>query len=187
MVASLDIESADSQSSLCDLIHTEFGPLDAIISLVGDLPGKSLIQYEDLEMERVMRVNFTSQAALIRRLIPAMRPGSHILLMASISGQRGSFDPIYAAAKGAIIAFTKSLATSLTPNIRVNAIAPALIEESTMYLDMDPDRRAIHRQNSPTGRLNTRSEIAHIIVDLLQPHWSNLNGQIIAVNGGSYV
>ena len=185
--AELDLSRRSSFDAFAQHNVAEFGKLDIVLFLAGILPGKSLADYTDTKMDEVMEVNFTAQAALLQRLLPHLNPGAHVLMMASISGERGSFDPIYAASKAAQIAFVKSLATWLAPNVRVNALAPAVIEGSSMYLAMSPERRAYHLAQSPTRRLTTMDELSGIIVDLCSPAWGNVNGQVIRVNGGVHV
>jgi 3-oxoacyl-[acyl-carrier protein] reductase len=108
-------------------------------------------------------------------------------MVSSISGERGSFDPMYAASKAALIGFVKSLATWLAPGVRTNALAPALIAGSRMHDDMAPERREHHRSATPTGRLTTPQEVAAVLFNLCEPAWSNLNGQVIRINGGAHV
>ena len=185
--AALDL--ADSASihrfAVADL--SGFGPVDVAVLLAGILPGLSLEQYEYAQIDHVMTVNFTGQARLTKALLPHMKCGSQIIMMSSISGERGSYDPIYAASKAAIIGFVKSLATWLAPRVRVNALAPALIAGSTMFEEMKPERRAHHVQQTPTQRLTTIDELAALTVELCGPAWASLNGQVIRINGGSYV
>jgi len=185
--ATLDLLNSDSLDRFACEVVPAFGKLDVVLFLAGILPGKSLADYDDALMQEVMTVNFTAHAALLRRLLPHFGRGAQVLLVSSISAERGSFDPIYAASKAAQIAFVKSLATWLAPDIRVNAIAPGLIENSSMYKAMAPERRAHHLTQSPTRRLTTMQEIAGVIVDLCGPAWSNLNGQVIRINGGAHV
>jgi len=185
--AQLDLLSKESMDSFAREAIPAFGKIDVALFLAGILPGKNLAGYSDDLMHEVMTVNFTAQAALLQRLLPHFAPGAQVLMISSISGERGSFDPIYAASKAAQIAFVKSLATWLAPGIRFNAIAPALIDNSSMYNDMAPERRAHHVAQTPTKRLTTMEEIAGIVVDLCGPAWSNLNGQVIRINGGAHV
>lgn len=168
-------------------IVSKFGPLDMAVFLSGLLPGKSLGDYGDSKIDEVMEINFTGQAKLIRRLIPFFKDGSNILMLSSISAQRGSFDPIYAAAKGAVLSFVKSMAATLAPKIRINALAPSLIEDSKMFQDMTPERREWHRSQNPMKKLLKREDLAAVIHDLAQDHWSHLNGACIDLNGGHYV
>lgn len=186
--ASLDLADPQSLDRFASEVVPAFGSIDMLLFLAGILPGKCLADYTDAMIDEVMTVNFSAQAALLRRLLPHFsEPAAQVLMIASISGERGSFDPIYAASKAAQIAFVKSLATWLAPAIRVNAIAPALIESSSMFNDMTPERRAYHLAQTPTQRLTTAQELAGIVVDLCGPTWSNLNGQVIRINGGAHV
>lgn len=186
-VNQLDLTSSESIDKFCKESLPAFGNIDILIFLTGLLPGKSLADYDEDLIEKVMKVNFTGQAFFLRRVLANMNQGSSIVFLSSISGERGSFDPIYAAAKAAQIGFVKSLAIWLAPKIRVNAIAPSLIEDSSMFYEMSADRRKFHKQQTPTGKLVSKSELAAIIINLCEPSWSNVNGQVISVNGGAYV
>jgi 3-oxoacyl-[acyl-carrier protein] reductase len=183
----LDITDAGSRSEFAGRLASLSGGVDVLILLPGVIKGLALAEYPEAAIEEVMSVNFTSQAHLVKAALPHFSDSSQILLMGSVSGQRGSFDPVYAASKGAIVAFAKSLATWLAPRIRVNVLSPSLIEGSSMWQSMVPDRREFHRTKSPTGRLVSNQEIAKIMLDITQPHWRDLNGAVVSVNGGSYV
>lgn len=186
-VESLDLLDSASLDRLAGRVLPSFGALDVAVFLAGILPGKALAAYDDALMQQVMTSNFTAQAALLRRLLPHFNPGAQVWMLSSISGDRGSFDPIYAASKAALVAFVKSLATWLAPGLRVNALAPALIEGSAMFEAMAPGRRSHHLASTPTGRLCTPAELAAVIVNLCEPTWANLNGQVIRINGGAHV
>lgn len=186
-LASLDLLDTASLDRFANITVPCFGKLDVIVFLTGVLPGKSLADYEDDLIQEVMSVNFSSQAALLRRLLPHLNSNSQLIMVSSISAERGSFDPIYAASKAAQIAFVKSLATWMAPNVRVNAIAPGLIQNSGMFLAMKAERQKHHILLTPTQRLTTGEEIAGVITSICEPEWSNLNGQVIRINGGSHV
>lgn len=186
-VASLDLQDLNSLDLFCSKVVTVFGQIDVVIFLSGVLPGRNLSEYDDELLQQVMMINFIGQAALLRRLIPHFSESALVLMVSSISAERGSYDPIYAAAKAAQIGLVKSLATGLAPGVRVNAIAPGLIENSTMFHDMSLERRDYHLKKTPTGRLTTKDDIASIIINMCEPAWNNVNGQVIRVNGGAYV
>lgn len=187
VTASVDLLSEDSLDYFVNNEVKSFAKIDVVIFLAGILPGLSIDDYDDALMKEVMGINFIGQASLLRRLRPSLTYGASVLFMSSISGSRGSFDPIYAASKAAQNAFVKSLATWLSPNIRVNALAPGLIQDSTMFNEMSAERRERHKSLTPTNRLTNKKEIADILYNLSDPLWSNLNGQVIHINGGSYV
>ena len=154
----------------------------SVVVMAGILPGQQLADYRDEEIDLVMNVNFMGPARLIRSLLPHFSEEAHIILTSSVSGVRGSYDPIYAASKAALIGFTKSLATWLAPNVRVNALAPALVQDSTMYQDMPPERREKHAQDSPAGQLTTLEEIADLVLELVGPAWSRTSGAVISID-----
>ena len=56
-----------------------------------------------------------------------------------------------------------------------------------MYNDMEASRRSFHVDQATTGKLTNMEDLSKIIVDISKPHWSNLNGAVIQVNGGAYV
>lgn len=187
VAAALDLSRPESIARFVDEDVRAFGAVDVAVMLPGMLPGLALADYDDALMREVMDINFTAQAALVRRLLPWMTERSHLIMMSSVSGERGSYDPIYAASKAAVIGFVKSLATALAPRVRVNALAPALIADSTMYEQMMPARRAHHLAATPTGRLTTPLELAQLTLQICGPAWANLNGQVIRINGGAHV
>ena len=62
-----------------------------------------------------------------------------------------------------------------------------MIDETSMFNDMDTARQEFHINQSPTKKLTTKEDLSKIIFDMTKPHWSNINGEVIKVNGGSYV
>ncbi len=183
----LDLGSVYSIKAFSESNIEELGKIDIIIFLPSILPGKSLDEYDSNLIDEVIKINFTSQVLLFKYLFKSLNKESSVLFMSSISSMRGSYDPIYAASKSAINGFVKSLAKWAAPHSRVNAIAPSLIKNSSMYFEMDEDRREIHISESPTKTLISINHLSDIILELCDPKWSNLNGQIININGGSYV
>jgi 3-oxoacyl-[acyl-carrier protein] reductase len=182
----LDLEKNRSIDHFIQEVHSIASHIDTAIFLAGILPGKNLREYILPDMEKVMAVNFTGHAKVIKGLLPLLDSDSQIIMISSISAQRGSYDPIYAASKGAILSFVKSLATGLG-GVRVNAIAPGLIEGSTMYNEMSADRREWHRQQTVHKTLLHISDLADVIYDLSKKHWAHLNGACIDLNGGQFV
>jgi len=178
----LDLRRNKSIENCLKEVHSITSHIDTAIFLAGILPGKNLKEYNRSDMEKVIGVNFTGQAKVIKGLLPLLDSDSQIIMISSISAQRGSYDPIYAGSKGAILSFVKSLAVGLC-GVRVNAIAPGLIEGSTMYKEMLVDRQELHRQQTSQKRLLCISDLADVIYDISQSHWKHLNGACIDLNG----
>jgi 3-oxoacyl-[acyl-carrier protein] reductase len=186
-VHELDILDAASRADLCQAMAARGGGIDTVVMMPARIMGAALPRYSDADAASIMAVNFTSQALLIRDLLPLMNPGARLLLIGSIAAERGSFDPFYAASKGALIPFAKSLATGHGAKLTVTVVLPGPIEDSTMFNEMAPEIQERHRQQSPRGALLLAADFAQILVDLAQPHWRHANGAVIRVNGGSYV
>ena len=182
----LDCNSDNSITSFT-LECKRFPPIKNLIFLTGILPGKSIQEYKFEDINKVVNINFNSIAKIISSLANHFAPDSQVLLMSSISGQRGSFDPIYAASKSAIIGLAKSLSQTLTPRTRTNIIAPGLVDQSSMFHEMKPERQEYHIQDNPLNKLLPRDSLAEIIYELTTEKWAHLNGAVIPVNGGSYV
>lgn len=170
-------------------IHLGQAPrkISVLIFLAGILPGKSLGDYEFSEIDRVMNINFIGQAKLLSKLIPHLSEDACILMLSSISARRGSFDPIYAASKGALVSFVKSMASKLPSGIRINALAPGLIEGTSMFNNMDSKLQDKHRGQTNSNALLSIQDLADVIFDICQPKWAHLNGACIDLNGGAYV
>lgn len=183
----LDLRDDESIESFELKLKERMQRIDIAIFLAGILPGKNLGSYDFESIDEVMDVNFNGQAKLLLKIIPMLTARSRLLLFSSISAQRGSFDPIYAASKGALLSLVKSLITELPTGARINSIAPGLIQDSSMFIDMAPERQEYHRNQIPSKQLMCPQDLAKIVFDLCQDHWSHLNGACIDLNGGQYV
>jgi 3-oxoacyl-[acyl-carrier protein] reductase len=141
------------------------------------------------QWERTRRANLDSVFFVTRAAIPRLPDGGRIVLVASTAGQRGeALHADYAATKGAVISFTKSLAVELAPRITVNCVAPGWVDTEMSAVPYGADggegRRAIER-TIPMGRVATPEEIAGPIVFLCSDLARFLTGEILNVNGGS--
>jgi len=183
----LDLSDEESIRNFADELKSDFNKIDILIFLPGILPGKQLKNYDFSTIDEVMTVNFNGQAKLLLKIFSLLTSSSRILLFSSISAQRGSFDPIYAASKGALLSFTKSMAYQLPKGARINSIAAGLIQDSKMFNQMSVNRQEHHKGQIPSGSLLLKHDLAKIIFDLSQNHWSHLNGACIDLNGGQYV
>ena len=183
----LDLSSSESIRSFVLKISNHKMVIKNVILLSSILPGKCLEDYNEEEFSEVIKINFLGQVELIKLIIKFMDKKTNIIMMSSISGRRGSFDPVYAASKGAVIAFVKSMVKQIPQGARINAIAPSLIENSKMFFDMKKERRNQHVLDSPSGELINLNDLAKILFDLCQPHWRHINGTCIDINGGVYV
>ena len=124
---------------------------------------------------------YTTRAAARR-----VERGGHIVLVSSTAGQRGeAYHADYAASKGAMISFVKSLAIELAPReVTVNAVAPGWVDTDMVAPAMSEARDRI-TAGIPIGRIATPRDIAGPIVFLCSELARHITGEILNVNGGS--
>ncbi|HAT39091.1 SDR family oxidoreductase [Polynucleobacter necessarius] len=183
----LDLSSEDSIEKFTTNLKKVCKKIDVLIFLAGILPGKSLEKYTFAEVDNVMSINFSGQVKVLSKLVPMLSNQACILMFSSISARRGSFDPIYAASKGALLSFVKSMSSKLPMGVRINALAPGLIEGSSMYMAMDPIVQERHKMQSNSKNLLSMQDLSEIVFDISQLKWTHLNGACIDLNGGAYV
>jgi 3-oxoacyl-[acyl-carrier protein] reductase len=100
-----------------------------------------------------------------------------------LTGMAGRNPELFAAAKGAVLAFSKSLARTVAPRVRVNVIAPGWIDTSFAATLPESRRREI-AESAPLGRWGTPDDVAGAAVFLASPAAAFLTGQTILVGGG---
>lgn len=183
----LDLNDDKSIFEFADLKEIKNTKIDVLIFISAILPGKSIQEYTFNEIDNVISINFSGIAKVFKVLKNNLIYKSKVIFISSISAERGSYDPIYAASKGALISFMKSISLWSEGKILSNAISPGLIEGSTMFNQMIESRREFHIKNTPSGKLTSINDLSKIIFDITKSNWDNLNGQVISINGGSYV
>lgn len=162
--------------------------VDVLVNVAGVADESTSFQMTSIEkMKRVMDVNLFSVTLLtqyVTRLMTRQQSGN-IVNIASIAGFDGTPAQYeYAASKGAIIAATRNLARELAPyNIRVNAVAPGMIE-TDMGAQIDENLKKEILSKVIMKRMGKPSEIAEVIAFLASDLSSYMTGQIVRVDGG---
>jgi 2-amino-4-hydroxy-6-hydroxymethyldihydropteridine diphosphokinase len=100
------------------------------------------------------------------------------------TGMEGDSGQLFAAAKGAVMAFTKSLAVTLAPEVRVNCLAPGWVRTAWGEQASGPWQERVRRE-TPLGRWGTPEDVARVARWLVSPGAAFITGQIIRVNGGA--
>lgn len=168
----------------------DLGGIDILVSNAAhQARKKDLAEVTDEEFDRTFRTNVYAYFWLARAAIPHMKPGSSIIVTSSVTGLRGEKDlPDYSATKGAINAFTKTLAQSLQPkHIRVNAVAPGPVWTPLNPSDAGatPDEVANFGKDNPSGRPAQPEELAPAYVFLASNADSSyITGIVLQVMGG---
>lgn len=171
--------------------HRTFGRLDFYIANAGIWPAKDVAVHEmpDERWRRTLGINLDSVFFGTRAAVPVMEDGGCIVVVSSTAGQRGEpFHADYAATKGAIGAFVKSLAVEVAPRLTVNAVAPGWIDTDMSdepYARDGGAGRAAIEAGIPLGRIATAEDVAGPILFLCSVLGRHVTGEILNVNGGA--
>lgn len=157
---------------------------DCAIFCTGILLGQKFLDYTINDAKNVFNINFFSIINLFSLLLKNFKKNASVFFISSISSERGSFDPYYAASKAALNMMVKNLAKDLAKKIRIIAVSPSLIENSKMYYDMTKKNRVKHLKKNPQKSLVKKKDIAKILLSLSLNHWKKLNGINLNLNGG---
>ncbi len=170
---------------------TEFGGLDIFVANAGVWPPENVgVQdMDDDRWRRTLSVNLDSVFYGTRAALRVIRPHGRIVIVSSTASQRGeSYHADYAATKGAINAFVKSVAVEVAPRATVNAVAPGWVDTEMSEQPYQRDGgggRVEIESRIPMGRVATALEIAGPIAFLCSELAGHVTGEILNVNGGS--
>jgi len=132
----------------------------------------------------MMDIHLKGPIFLIKNIKNKIRENGSVILVSSVAANLGSYDPLYSTFKGGVNSMVKTLAREFKGKIRVNAISPSLIADSTVYHRMTEDFRLKHQNSTLSKRLLQPGEVAGAIFFLVENE--HINGQIIHINGGQY-
>ena len=165
-------------------------PIDILVNNAGSLVGRSAVEDMDAELwDEVIALNLSSVFFATKAALPHLSQGARIVNVSSIAARHGGGPGAfaYAAAKGGVMTLTRGLAKELAPrNIRVNAIAPGVIETPFHDKFSTPELLESFRKGIPLGRLGTAEECAGAVLYLVSPLASYVTGQSIDINGGQW-
>ena len=185
-----DLSEPETCDELVDKTVERFGGIDVLVSNAAYQRRKdSLDELSDDELQHTFDTNIFAYMRLSRAALRHMKPGSAIIATSSVTGILGSAKlPDYSATKGAINAFTKTLAQSLIEKgIRVNAVAPGPVWTPLNPADegLSPEEVAKFGEHAPIGRPAQPEELAPAYVFLASNADSSyITGTVLQVMGG---
>ena len=167
----------------------ELGPPTILVNNAGIWEGRAVEEMTSADWDRTFAVNARSMFLCARAVVPAMKAAraGRIVNVASTAGQRGeAFHSDYAASKGAVIAFTRSLATELASfGIRVNCVAPGWVDTEMCAEVFAQGGREKIASTIPMGRVGRPEEIAEAVLFAASDLAGFMTGSVISVNGGA--
>jgi 3-oxoacyl-[acyl-carrier protein] reductase len=158
--------------------------LSGIIILAGKEPSQNLEKMEWDHLEEMISIHFKGVLWCIKCFKEKIIKGGFIITTSSIATHKGSYDPSYSSMKSAIEGLTRTLVKDLSPHIRINSVAPGLIENSKVYNNMTDDFKQNHLNNIPLCRFTKVKDIIDAYLFLIQNQC--ITGQTIHINGGQY-
>lgn len=209
-----DVTKSDEVKKMFSKVVAHFGTLDILVNNAGaprrvpedrnryleitTMPGVNYSlgitrNMSDEEWENSIQANLNSVFYCTREALNIMEPKNYgriinIVSMAGVSN-KSPHSPNYSAAKGGVVAFTRSLAVEVgASNVLVNCIAPSLVSSNYMksFAEKDPDMAARLVMGIPLKQMSTPEEQAAVVTFLASDDASYINGQCINVNGGMF-
>lgn len=186
-----DLKDADQSKELIETVVNDFGGLNILVNNGGvQFPNEDFLDIKPEHFNETFKTNIFGMFFLTQAAVPHLSKGDAIVNTTSVTAYRGSGHLIdYSATKGAIVSFTRSIATSLMEKgIRVNGVAPGPIYTPLIPSTFDEDKVENQGGDTPMGRRGQPAELAPAYVFLASyADSSYITGQIIHVNGGDYI
>jgi NAD(P)-dependent dehydrogenase (short-subunit alcohol dehydrogenase family) len=185
-----DIGDPEFCKKVVDQTVSALGRLDILVNNAAEQhPKQKIEQITPEQLERTFRTNIFGMFYLTSAAMPHLKPGSAIVNTTSVTAYRGSPQLLdYSSTKGAIVAFTRSLALNvIEQGIRVNAVAPGPIWTPLIPSTFDAETVAKFGSSSPMKRAGQPDELAPAYVYLASADSSYMAGQVLHVNGGEVV
>jgi NAD(P)-dependent dehydrogenase (short-subunit alcohol dehydrogenase family) len=185
-----DIRDAGFCREAVEAAAKKFGAIDIVINNAAvQYPEEDILAIKLDNLKKTFETNIFAMFYVIQAALPHMRDGASIINTASITAFAGH--PLlldYSATKGAIVAFTRSLALSLVKKgIRVNAVAPGPVWTPLIPASFDAQQVAEFGSDNPMGRAATADEVSPAFVFLAADDARFVTGQILHVNGGEHL
>ncbi len=186
----LDVANAAAVEHVSSQVLEKWTQVDGIVNNAGITKDQLLLRMKAEDFEQVMNTNLTGVFSLTKAFSKSMlkaRKGAFVNISSVIGSTGNSGQTNYAASKGGLEAFTKSVALELASRgIRANCVAPGYIK-SDMTDALSPDQLAKFNEKIPLNRAGEPNEIAAAVAFLLSDASSYITGQTLHVNGGMFL
>ena len=186
----LDVSDGAAVDAALAAIDKGFGAITILVNNAGITRDNLLLRMKDDEWDAIMATNLKPAYRLAKGVLRGMMKArrGRIIQIGSVVGASGNPGQAnYAAAKAALVGFTKSLAQEVgSRNITVNCVAPGFID-TDMTKALPDAQRATLLEKIPLGRLGSPEDIASAVLFLASPQAGYVTGTTLHVNGGMYM
>ncbi len=187
----IDVTSKESVEEAFNEVVSKYG-LHSLVNAAGIYQSGTILDIEEAAWDRVIQVNLKGTYLTSRAAVSAFleTDGGTIVNISSVAGRTASSyaAPNYVASKAGVIGLTMVLAKQhAAQGIRVNCIAPGLVETPMIASAYSPDQRDSMLRATPLGRFAIPPEIADVVAFLASDQSSYMTGQTLNVNGGSFM
>jgi NAD(P)-dependent dehydrogenase (short-subunit alcohol dehydrogenase family) len=174
--------------AVTDAIRRVPGPIDVVVSAAGHYESIPIADITREQLHRMLRVHLGGLRNVVREVLPSMierRTGAIVAVTSELAVGGGDADAHYAAAKGAIIGFVRSLAAEVAEyGIRINAVAPGPTDTPLLAAD-SPWRAAEYLKTLPARRLARPAEVAAAVRYLIEAQFCT--GEVLSPNSGAVI
>ena len=183
-----DVTDRQGVQAMADRVVRQFGRIDVLVNNAGWDKASSFVESDPADWDRAIAVNLYGVLHACKAVLPVMtgQGGGAVVNLGSDAGRVGSSgEAVYSAAKGGVIAFTKSLAREMARHrIRVNCVCPGPTDTALFASFAGPELREALTRAIPFRRLGQPADVANVVAFLASDEASFVTGQTVSVSGG---
>jgi L-rhamnose 1-dehydrogenase len=192
LLASADVSDSAQVRAMVAAVLAELGGLDVLVLNAGICPWQEFWEISEEDWDHVQAVNLKGQflvAQAVTRAMVEAGSGGRVISVASLNAHvAGANQAHYAASKGGVFAFIKSLAVILGPHgITCNTVSPGPIATDMNDFQGIPDKKAYLEETIPVRRIGQPADVAAVIRSMADPSWGFVTGTDVIVDGGVIV
>jgi 2-hydroxycyclohexanecarboxyl-CoA dehydrogenase len=185
-----DVTSRESVEAMVAQVHRQFGRIDVLVNNAGWDKASPFVDSDPADWDRVIAINLYGVLHTCKAVLPIMaeRGSGSVVNLASDAGRVGSSgEAVYSAAKGGVIAFTKTIAREMARHgINANAVCPGPTD-TALFASMggdNPKLREALTKAIPLRRLGRPADLANAVAFLVSDEAAFITGQTVSVSGG---